>query len=313
MRTTTRLAGIGALAALTVALTACGAVAGQPSALALDPAPASFGGSPQGGGSPQSGGDGRTGGPEAVGLTADGVLVAFGVDDPGGAREIGEVDGLQGDDHLVGIDYRVQDGKLYGVGDRGGVYTIDDTHAGATKVRQLTVDLDGESFGVDFNPAANALRIISDTGQNLRQPFATPDAPTAEDTALTNPATPPATGTVPAGGVTAAGYTNNDTDMSTATTLFDLDTTLDRVAVQSPANAGSLAPAGNLGVDIGPDAGLDIYTTLDNGRAVDNDAYAAVTVNGDQKLLGVDLLTGDSTVLGDFGIPVTDLAVKLQG
>ena len=34
------------------------------------------------------------------------------------------------------------------------------------------MELEGENFGVDFNPAANALRIVSDTGQNLRQPFA---------------------------------------------------------------------------------------------------------------------------------------------
>ena len=34
--------------------------------------------------------------------------------------------GLSGNDTaLVGIDFRVQDGKLYGVGNGGGVYTID--------------------------------------------------------------------------------------------------------------------------------------------------------------------------------------------
>jgi hypothetical protein len=206
----------------------------------------------------------------------------------------------------------VQDGKLYGVGDRGGLYTVDDTNATVTRIRELTEDLDGESFGVDFNPAANALRIVSDTGQNLRQPFSSPDAPTADDTALTNPAKPPATGTVPAEGVTAAGYTNNDDDPSTATTLFDLDTALDRVAAQSPANAGSLAPAGNLPVDIGADAGLDVYSTLTDGRAVDNDAFATVTVDGEQKLFRVDLLTGDAADLGRFALPVTDLAVKPQ-
>ena len=36
----------------------------------------------------------------------------------------------------------------------------------------LTVGLDGDFFGVDFNPAAKRLRIISNTGQNLRTPFA---------------------------------------------------------------------------------------------------------------------------------------------
>jgi hypothetical protein len=61
---------------------------------------------------------------------------------------------LVGDASLVGIDYRVQDGKLYGVGDQGGIYTISTRGAVATMVSWLTVPLQGASFGVDFNPAA---------------------------------------------------------------------------------------------------------------------------------------------------------------
>lgn len=299
MRKTHRLAAIGALAVLTVTLTACGAVA-QPTG-----APAQVAASA---GTVTAEDNGR----RAVGLTADGELIAFDTSDPGGATVIGPVGGLQGDTSLVGIDYRVQDGKLYGVGNKGGIYTIDDAGGAATKVRKLTVALKGKSFGVDFNPAANALRIISDTGQNLRQPFASADAETAVDKALTDPAAPPATGTVPASGVTAAGYTNNDLDDTTATTLFDLNSTADRLAVQSPANAGTLAPAGKLPVDAGGDAGFDVYSTLDAGRTVGNEAFAAVTVGGVQRLLKVDLLTGDATDLGQFNAEVTDIAVRLQ-
>jgi hypothetical protein len=40
--------------------------------------------------------------------------------------------------------------------------------ATATKVSQLTVPLSGGAFDMDFNPAANRLRVISDSGQNLR-------------------------------------------------------------------------------------------------------------------------------------------------
>ena len=186
------------------------------------------------------------------------TLVDFSTDDVS-LRDKRTVSGLEGDARLVGIDYRVQDGKLYGVGDAGGVYTIDEAGA-ATKVKQLTVELDGQNFGVDFNPAANALRIISDTGQNLRQPFADPAAPTADDKALTNPAAPPATGTVPALGASSAGYTNNDEDNGTGTALFVLDTKADRVSIQSPANAGTFAPMGALGVDADAAAGFDIYS-----------------------------------------------------
>ena len=110
-----------------------------------------------------------------LGLTADQRLVSFLECDPGWLHEIGSVSGLKApDDALVGIDFRVQDGQLYGVGNGGGIYTLDTHTAVASLVSPLTVSLDGYFFGVDFNPAANALRIISNTGQNLRHPFAGP-------------------------------------------------------------------------------------------------------------------------------------------
>ncbi|WP_159043140.1 MULTISPECIES: DUF4394 domain-containing protein, partial [unclassified Streptomyces] len=62
----------------------------------------------------------------SVGLTSDQRLVEFAVSDPSGARSLGRISGLKGDGRLVGIDFRVQNGKLYGVGDKGGVYTLDD-------------------------------------------------------------------------------------------------------------------------------------------------------------------------------------------
>jgi hypothetical protein len=82
--------------------------------------------------------------------------------------------------------------------------------------------------------------------------------------------------------------------------------------VQSPANAGTLAPAGKLPVDAAGDAGFDVHSTLDAGRTVDNDAFAAVAVGGLQRLLAVDLLTGDATDLGQFNAEVTDIAIRLQ-
>ncbi|HYN18487.1 MAG TPA: DUF4394 domain-containing protein, partial [Actinomycetes bacterium] len=105
---------------------------------------------------------------QVTGLANDGRLVQFDAANPGRTRSIGRVKGLAGDQSLVGIDYRVQDGKLYGVGNAGGVYTLSTGDARATKVSQLTVALSGTSFGVDFNPAANRLRVVSNTGQNLR-------------------------------------------------------------------------------------------------------------------------------------------------
>ncbi|MXG25296.1 DUF4394 domain-containing protein [Streptomyces sp. YIM 132580] len=245
----------------------------------------------------------------AVGLTADQRLVAFPVDRPAGTSAIGKVSGLRGDTRVVGIDFRVQDGKLYGVGDQGGVYTLGTADARAVKVSQLTVALSGGHFGVDFNPAADRLRVISDTGQNPRHNIDDGTAPlgTTADGTLTNPTTPPST----ALGVTAAAYTNNDLDAATATTLFDIDTLAERVSPQSPANSGTLAPAGNLGVDAGPDAGFDIYFPPEHGT---NQGFATLDTGGAARLYAVDVLTGAARDLG--ALPrrqqVTDLALPLD-
>ncbi|MGW6288240.1 DUF4394 domain-containing protein [Streptomyces sp. NPDC055107] len=245
----------------------------------------------------------------AVGLTADQRLVEFTVDRHARTTDIGRVSGLRGDTKVVGIDFRVQDEKLYGVGDKGGVYTLNTANARATKVSQLTVALAGRQFGVDFNPAANRLRIISNTGQNLRHNIDDSAAPlgTTTDGTLTNPTTPPTTAT----GVTGAAYTNNDLNASTATTLFDIDTMADRVSLQSPANAGALAPTGNLGVNAGPDAGFDIYFSPKHGS---NRGFATLNTAGTARLYEVDVLTGVARHLGAFSQhrQVTDLALPLE-
>lgn len=259
-----------------------------------------------------SAGDVHDGGLTVTGLTVDQQLVSFSENAPSSLRSAGRVRGLQGDTKLVGIDYRVQNGKLYGVGDRGGVYTVD-RHAQAGKVSQLTVALNGNDFGVDFNPAANRLRVISNTGQNLRHNIDDPAAPltTTVDGVLTNPAVPPATTPTTALGITGAAYTNNDLNTATATTLFDVDTVNDRVALQSPANAGTLAPTGGLGVNAGPSAGFDIYYAPGSGT---NQGYAALQTGGGYGFYRVNLLTGSSHSAGAFPAnrQVFDIALPLN-
>ena len=244
----------------------------------------------------------------AIGLTSDQRLVSFRVNDPDDADVIGRVSGLQGDDKLIGIDFRVQDYKLYGVGNAGGVYTVSTRDAMATKVSQLTVDLSGTRFGVDFNPAADRLRIVSDNGQNLRHNV-NAGGNTVEDTALT---LPPATARV--SGISGAAYTNNDLNADTGTALYDLDTNLDQVALQAPANSGQLSPIGKLGVDAASDAGFDIYSSIRSGRATDAVGFASLSVGGRSGLYEVSLITGRVDKRGSFDrdMRVTDIALPLN-
>lgn len=244
----------------------------------------------------------------AVGLTTDQRLICFSENRPGDARAIGTVSGLMSGDMLVGIDFRVQDGMLYGVSKAGGVYQIDTATAAATKVSQLTVALEGTQFGVDFNPAADRLRVVSDTGQNLRHNIGTGGV-TIVDGVLNYTA-----GTA-AAGVTGSAYTNNDLNAATATTLFALDTTLDQVALQSPPNAGTLAATGKLGMDVAAVAGFDIYNRVRDGASVGAEALAALGMPGaDGALYSVNLLTGKATARGSFarGDQVSDIAIPLN-
>jgi hypothetical protein len=220
-----------------------------------------------------------------------------------------------GDSALVGIDFRVTDGLLYGVGNGGGVYTIDAATARASFVSQIGPALEGTSFGVDFNPAADRLRIVSDAGQNLRHNVDLATGGTTEDLDLTYtaPPTPPVTAT----GVAAAAYTNNDPTVmgaaNTATTLVELDTSLNQLAIQSPPNNGILVATGLLGVDPDVAAGFDIYSTLDRGRmTIRNTGLASLVVDGATGLYGIDVLTGKAHFFGALGGSVVDLAVPLD-
>jgi hypothetical protein len=172
----------------------------------------------------------------------------------------------------------------------------------------LTVPLAGTAFGVDFNPAADRLRIVSDTGQNLAHNV-NDGGVTVANATLTY--TVPPTAAVAALGVTAAAYTNNDLTPNTATTLVDLDTMLDQAVIQSPPGNGFLVATGKLGVDASAPAGFDIYSLLSHGVTVGNFPFASLSVNGRYQLYSVNLTTGQAFSLGRLGEAVVDIAIPL--
>jgi hypothetical protein len=249
----------------------------------------------------------------AFGLIGDGTtMCAFSTSAPGTLNWVKDVQGFAGSDtRLVGLDFRPKNNVLYAVGNYGGVYKIstvnpNDPYVALVKVSQLTVSLDGTSFGVDFNPAVDRLRIISDNGQNLRHDI--DGNSTIKDTPLT-------LNGAPAKAVTSAAYTNNDNNADTVTTLFDIDTLNDQVDIQAPANNGTLSPTGKLGVDAGLNAGADIFSNLSNGKTIANTAFATLLpYGGKQSFYMVDVLTGAATLIGTFPsiAPVTDVAVALE-
>lgn len=257
---------------------------------------------------------------KAVGLTEAGYLLHFHTASPRWAHTIGSVYGFDAADrYLIGIDFRVQNGRLYGVGNGGGVYTINTNNAKLTLVSKLSVALDSSKyFGVDFNPAANRLRIISEQGQNLAHNIdditnGAIAGVTAVNGVLNDPA-PAASGTI-AKGITGAAYTNNDlipNGAGTATTLFDIDTVRDQVSLQSPPGAGTLSATGKLGVDTDSTVGFDIYSKTQWGVTVDNFGFASLKVNGNYGLYSISLLTGKASRIDSFNERIVDIALPVN-
>lgn len=161
---------------------------------------------------------------------------------------------------MVGIDYRPKTGDLYGVGSNSAVYRVNPQTgiAIAENVDAMgnpvpfTPGLNGSNFGIDFNPAPDAIRIVSDAGQNKR---VAPDAGTTlgDDLAL-NPGMPKVGG---------AAYTNSSFSftqpLAANVELFVVDYANDMVFLQNPPNNGTLTNGRRLtGVDVQPKFGWDI-------------------------------------------------------
>jgi hypothetical protein len=280
------------------------ALAAVSTTVAVAPASASSGSVGSGSANPECRQDQSRSRLAVVGLTEDQRLVCFNADRPGRAQLTKRISRLTGDVSLVGIDYRPATRQLYGIGNAGGIYTIDPRTAVATKKAQLQTALQGASFGIDFNPVVDRLRVISDTGQNLA--VNVDDGSAVVGSALN---TGPNTTSM---GVTGAAYTNNDADPNTATTLFDIDTVGDQVVIQSPPNGGTLVPTGKLGVDTGSAVGFDIFSRVRGGTTQSVAAFAALTVGGKSGFYRVDLITGRASKVGGFDRQVTDIAIPVS-
>ena len=213
---------------------------------------------------------------------------------------VGAITGLQGGETVLGIDFRPATGQLYALGSNSRIYTINKMTAVATFVGTLSTPLNGTDFGFDFNPTVDRIRIVSNADQNLR---VNPNTGAAiVDGTLAYSAGDPNNGQNP--NVTGAAYTGSFTG-TTSTALYDIDSNLDILVTQNPANSGMLQTVGALGVNTTAIVGFD-------HTAASNIAYAALTVAGVPAFYTVNLQTGAATLIGPIGnVTVTDIAVEI--
>ncbi|MFC6269631.1 DUF4394 domain-containing protein [Frigoriflavimonas asaccharolytica] len=202
------------------------------------------------------------------------------------------ITGLQASESILGIDFRPLNGQLYALGSSSRIYTINLGNGAATVVGgQLTTLLSGTDFGFDFNPTVDRIRVVSNTGQNLRlNPI---DGSTIIDGTI-NPGTP---------ALSAAAYTNNFAG-ATTTTLFVIDATTDRLYQQNPANSGTLVDVGALGINVVSTNGFDIGSKSQT-------AYSILTVGTETKIYTINTTTGAATSVSNFPNTVKGFSVGL--
>ena len=208
---------------------------------------------------------------------------------------------ILGADPLVGIDLRPANGALYGVSLSQSIYTIDLFTGAATAVSgtPFSTSTAGTSFGFDFNPTVDRIRIVNDAAQNFR---VNPDTGTAiVDGTLAYAVGDPGFGLDPT--IVGAAYGNNFAG-SSLSPLYTLDSRFDTLVRQNPANSGVLSTVGYLGVNFTGAGGFDISGASGN-------AYAALTPagGGGSQLYQIDLASGASTSLGAIGFGGTVLGL----
>jgi Ca2+-binding RTX toxin-like protein len=206
-------------------------------------------------------------------VTAANDLLSFNATTPGTIATTAAITGLMAGEQILGIDFRPANGLLYALGITGAaapfsgqLYTINTTTGAATLVGTgpFSTTLTGTSFGFDFNPVPDRIRLVSDTEENLRL---NPDtgAIAGTDTNL-----------VPAGNVVGSAYDRNFVTTA-ATTLFGIDSASDMLVRQGGVD-GTPSPNDGVITNIGA---LGFNTTDQVGFDIAGGVLGALTINGD--------------------------------
>jgi hypothetical protein len=236
--------------------------------------------------------------PTIIGLTTGNRLVRFLANSPTAVASVTPITGLLAGEAVIGIDYR-PGGVLFGYTNFNRLVMILNPATGAATVVGSPANLVGNSYGFDFNPVPDRVRIVNDNDQNIR---ANPNdgTLTGTDTPLAYAAGDPNSGQNP--NIVGAAYTNSFFG-ATQTTLYDIDSNLDILVTQGSPNGSPISPnsgqlftVGPLGFNTSNVVGFDI-------AAGTNAAYAAMqpAIGGFSGLYSINLATGQATLIGQIG------------
>ena len=238
---------------------------------------------------------------ELVGIGTNGnVLVRFNSDTPADITMF-SVTGLGPGELIQGLDVRPANQVLYALGitngpgtndSEGRLYTINLDTGAATQVGNApfsTALVDNVTYGFDFNPVTDRIRVVNTADQNMRV-NPTTGFLTQFDTDLDNAAGAESVGNV--------AYDRNDIDPATATTLYAINLSTNTLEVigningtPQSANSGILNRIGPLGSTLFSSVGgFDI--------APSGHAFAALRVGTTYSLYSIDLSSGTAISRG---------------
>lgn len=237
------------------------------------------------------------------------TLISFDSSNPSALLSGAAISGLQSNETIKGIDFRPSTSELFALGSSSRLYTLNTVTGVATEVPPpgaFTPVLGGSTFGFDFNPVIDRIRVVSNTKKNyVLNPN---DGSAIGVTDLFYGPADPNFGVFP--NVSFSAYTNNVNPAPVATQLYGIDTNLDILVTQANS-AGTLGTVGPLGpgLNVGAVGGFDIYQA--------NTAFAALlpVSTSASNLYSINLVTGLATNLGpiDGGVIVSSMAVAPEG
>jgi hypothetical protein len=247
------------------------------------------------------------------------LLASFDTEKPGSFTDVKLVTGLGPGEKLADVDFRYHpNGELsplpgpqlfgltfkIGIEDSLRLYTVDLATGAATPVGpEFGSTPAGNTYGIDFNPSADRIRVVNDLDANFR---VNPNngALAVKDTNL-NPAGHKVAGVAydRVDQVIPPVVSNNTTAYAIDTSASSLVTIGDVNASPKSPNEGVLANPKPLGVTVAPNTpvGFDI----DRAGA----AYASIVGGSGPGLYSVNLATGAAALIGALPVALNGLAI----
>lgn len=228
-------------------------------------------------------------------------LITFRANAPNAILSTKVFTGHQFAEDIIALDFRPLTGELYALGLRDNgpgsdtlrIYKVNKDTAAALLITTFTSVADAAFYGFDFDPQVDQIRVVNNLDQSFRFDPVSGNL-LGVDANLNDLSGPEA--------VVGIASDRVDFDSNTLSTLFGIDTSVNRLVRIGSVNGTPLSPSGGVLTAIGP-LGVNVGSNdvgFDIGGGV---AYASMQnlLSGAFNLYTVNLNSGDATVVGAIG------------